>query len=88
MRSFVPWKATMGMGRVALFGAGKRKPPTGAMPAMKLESSEARRAQKRAPREKPAQRMRFVSMQRLRVTFCKTAREYATSSGCPGRPCA
>jgi len=49
--SAVPWNAMMGMGLVALLGSGKRMPETGATAAKVLDISEARRMQKRAPRE-------------------------------------
>jgi len=51
----VPWNAMTGVGRVALLGNGKRIPPTAAIAASLILSSEMRREQKRAPLEKPTQ---------------------------------
>merc|ERR1719221_314599 len=74
----------MGIGRVALLGCGKRRPPTGATPASRVDSSEAKREQKRAPREKPAHRIRYMSMQRFFFASRRTAFVYSTSSGKSG----
>eukprot|EP00419_Tripos_fusus_P066884 CAMPEP_0172932864 /NCGR_PEP_ID=MMETSP1075-20121228/220215_1 /TAXON_ID=2916 /ORGANISM="Ceratium fusus, Strain PA161109" /LENGTH=51 /DNA_ID=CAMNT_0013794197 /DNA_START=1293 /DNA_END=1448 /DNA_ORIENTATION=+ len=50
------------------------------MAEMNVESSEANREQKRAPREKPTQRTRLMSMWILSMTSRRTTLVYATSS--------